>query len=162
MNVLGCIASVTQLAAYSRQAARRLEKLYKAAQDGPIFCREQRTNIRLLNDLIQLICKDEASNIDVILPLLIATASLANSLLNLLQSKGTFYNHWLWISKGQEIESGFGALNDKTRLLQLHVAERTCSIVTNVQKDIRDMNRSIKDTESHLGQSVSGEPIDPT
>ena len=154
MDVVGGIASVAQLIAYSHVVAQRLVQLYKAAQEGPSCCRTQQSNIRFLLELIQRICTDEAPNTDAILPLLIATVNLANSLLRLLQPKGTLYNRWLWISKGQEIESKFCALNDKTRLLQLHITERTYSIVAHVQKDIRHMNQSLEYRPSHMDQSV--------
>lgn len=121
---------------------QRLVQLHKFAQEGSAFCRTQRSNIGFLLESIQRICTVEAPDTDSILPLLIATAGLATSLLILLKPKGSFYHRWLWISKGQEIESAFSALNDKTRLLQLHITEKTYSIVTHVQKDIKHMNQS--------------------
>lgn len=154
MDVVGGVASVTQLIDYSHVVAQRLVQLYKAVQKGPSCCQTQRSNIRFLLEVIQRICTDEASNIEAILPLLIATVNLANSLLKLLQPKGTLYNHWLWVSKGQEIESTFSALNDKTRLLQLHITERTYNIMTQVQQDITHMNQSLKRHPSNVDQSV--------
>lgn len=154
MDVVSGVASVSQLIAYSHVVAQRLVQLYKAAQEGPSCCQTQRSNIRFLLELVQRICTDEAPKTEAILPLLIATLNLANSLLKLLQPKGTWYNHWLWVSKGQEIESTFSALNDKTRLLQLHITERTYNIITHVQKDIKQMNQGLKrQPRSNVDQS---------
>ena len=129
-------------------------QLYKAAQEGSPFCRTQRSNIGFLLESIQRVCTEEAPDTDSILPLLIATAGLATSLLVLLKPKGTLYNYWHWISKGQEIESTFSALNDKTRLLQLHMTEKTYSIVTRVQKDITHMNQSLDSRPSQMDPPV--------
>ena len=143
MDVISGIASATQLVNYGHAVARRLIQLHKAAMDGPSFCRTQRFNIKFLLQSVQRICIDEASNIDSLLPLLIATANVATLLLRLLQPTGTFYNHWLWISKGPAIESSFRALNDKTRLLQLYITERTYNVVQHVRNDIIHMSQSL-------------------
>lgn len=142
MEIVGGAASSLQLVAYGHVVTQRLVQLFKAVQEGPQVCRQQGSNIRFLLDLIRRICDSEAPDIDAILPLLISTANIANSLLNLLQPPSTLYSRWLWISKGGEIEDTFRALNDKTRLLQLHISERTYSIVTNVQRDIKTMNQN--------------------
>ena len=154
MEIVGGIASVAQLLAYSRVAAQRLVQLYKATQNGPVFCRTQRSNIVFLLESIQRICIDEAPNADTVLPLLIATVDLATSLLNLLKPKGPLYNHWLWVTKGQEIEDSFCALNDKTRLLQLHVTERIYKIVSHVHQDIKNMSQKLKKPPSQVDKSV--------
>lgn len=142
MEIVGGIASSTQLVAYGHVVAQRLVQLYKAVQDGPQLCRTQRSNISFLLDSIQRICISEQPDIDTILPHLICTANLANSLLNLLRPQGALYNRWLRISKGCEIENIFHALDDKARLLQLHITGRTYNIVANVQKDIKTMSKS--------------------
>ena len=154
MEIVSGIASVAQLVAYSHVAAQRLVQLHKAAQNGPVFCRTQRSNIVFLLGSIQRICIDQAPNVEIILPLLIATANLATSLLNLLKPKGALYNHWLWVTKRQEIEDSFCALNDKTRLLQLHVTERVYSIVSHVHKDIKTMSQNLNDLSSQMDKSV--------
>lgn len=158
MDILGGVASVAQLAAYSHVVAKRLMQLQKAAQDGPSFCRAQRFNIRFLLETIQRICADESPNTDSILPLLITTANLATLLLKLLKPKGTFYNYLLWASKGQEIENAFRALNDKTRLLQLHILERTYNLMRNVQRDIKTMNPSVEACSFQDNHSVGISP----
>ncbi|KAL8825742.1 MAG: hypothetical protein Q9191_004230 [Dirinaria sp. TL-2023a] len=156
MDVVSGVASVSQLIAYGHVLVQRLVQLYKAAREGPSCCQTQRFNIRFLLELVQRICTDEAPNTEAILSLLIATVNLANSLLKLLQPKGTWYNYWLLVSKGQEIKSTFSALNDKTRLLQLHITERTYDIVTHVQNDIKQMNQGIKrQPTSNVDQSPS-------
>lgn len=156
MEVVSGIASVAQLAAYSHVASQRLVQLYKAVQEGPELCRTQRFNISFLLDSIQriCICISKAPEIDIILPLLISTANLANTLLNLLQPQGALYNRWLWIVRGQEIENTFRALNDKARLLQLHITERTYNIVANVQKDIQTMSQNNNEVTSKESQPV--------
>ena len=154
MNVLGGVASVTQLAAYSHVVARRLIQLHQAAQEGPSFCKAQRFNISFLLVSIQRIGVGENPNTDSLLPLLIATANLATSLLKLLVPKGTFYNDLLWTSKGQEIESAFRALNDKTRLLQLHISERTYNLIRAVQQDIETMHQGAETCSSQDADSV--------
>ena len=158
MDVVGGAASVAQLVNYSHVVVQRLVQLYKAAQEGSSFCRTQRSNIVFLLESIQRICTEEALDTDSILPLLIATAGLATSLLILLKPKGTWNNCWLWISKGHEIESAFSALNDKTRLLQLHITEKTYNIVTRVQQDIKHMNQSLDSCPSQMDQSVCSNP----
>lgn len=158
MEIVGGIASATQLVVYSQAVAQRLVQLYKAAQEGPVFCRTQRFNIRILLESIQRLCLQEAPDNDSILPLLIATENTATWLLNLLEPKGTFYNCWLWVSKGPEIESAFRALNDKTRLLQLHITERTYNIVAHVREDIKNMNKNINDRPCKITESVSASP----
>ena len=154
MNILGGVASVTQLAAYSHVVAKRLIQLHKAAQEGPSFCRAQRFNIGFLLESIQRISADESPNTDSILPLLIATANLATLLLKLLKPRGTFYNYLLWASKGQEIEHAFHALNDKTRLLQLHISERTYNIMTDVRREMETMNQSSEARSSQGDNAV--------
>ncbi|KAL8713843.1 MAG: hypothetical protein Q9225_006668 [Loekoesia sp. 1 TL-2023] len=138
-----------------RQAvAQRLVQLYKAAREGPVFCRTQRFNIQILLESIQRLYLHEAPDNDSVLPLLIATTNTATWLLNLLEPRGSFYNRWLWVSKGPEIESAFRALNDKTRLLQLHITERTYNIVAHVRKDIKNMGPYINDSPSKTSQSL--------
>ena len=154
MDIVGGAASVTQLVNYSHGAIRQLVQLYKAAQEGSSFCRTQRFNIGFLLESIQRICTEEAPDTDSILPLLIATAGLATSLLILLKPKGTWRNSWHLIAKGHEIESAFSALNDKTRLLQLHITEKTYNIVTRVQKEIKHMNQSLTSRPSQGDQPV--------
>ena len=158
MDVVSGAASVAQLVNYSHGAVRQLVHLYKAAQEGSSFCRTQRSNIGFLLESIQRICTEEAPDTDSILPLLIATAGLATSLLILLKPKGTWGSGWHWISKGHEIESAFSALNDKTRLLQLHITEKTYSVVARVQKDIKLMNQSLDSRPSQLDQPVCANP----
>ena len=158
MDIVSGAASVAQLVHYSHVVVQRLVQLYKAAQEGSSFCRTQRSNIGFLLESIQRVCTEEAPDTDSILPLLIATAGLATSLLILLKPKGTLYNYWHWISKGHEIESTFSALNDKTRLLQLHITEKTYSIVTRVQKDMAHMNQSLDTRPSQMDQPVCANP----
>jgi hypothetical protein len=143
MDVLGGVASITQLIAYGRSVTRCLVELYNTAQEGPAFCRDQSYSIRFLLASIQRICRLEAPDIDSILPILIAIANLASSLLNLLNPQGILRNKWLWVSKSQEIEKTFRALGEKTNLLQLHVAERTYTLVGHLKKDIQCINRSM-------------------
>ncbi|KAL8685679.1 MAG: hypothetical protein Q9218_007605 [Villophora microphyllina] len=143
MEVVGGVASLTQLVAYSHVVAKRLVQLHKVVQEGPQLYRTQRSHISFLLDSIQRICISEAPDTETILPLLISTAHLAHSLLNLLQQQGALYHLRLWASKGDEIETTFRALKDKACLLQLHITERTYNIVANVQKDIMSaMNQS--------------------
>ena len=154
MDVAAGVASVTQLVAYGHVVIRHLVQLYKAAQEGPSFCRVQHFNIGILLESVQRICTNETQNTDSILPLLIATTELACSLLNWLQPKGALHNRWLWISKAREIESLFCALNDKTRLLQFHITERTYNIVSHVQKDIKHMDQTMSKCASEAMQVV--------
>ena len=158
MDVVSGAASVAQLVNYSHGAVRQLVHLYKAAQEGSSFCRTQRSNIGFLLESIQRICTEETPDTDSILPLLIATAGLATSLLILLRPKGTWGSYWHWISRGHEIESAFSALNDKTRLLQLHITEKTYSVVSRVQKDIKHMNQSLDSRPSQVHQLVCANP----
>ena len=165
MDIVAGTASVTQLVAYSHVAVQRLVQLYKSAQEGSSFCRTQRSNIGFLLESIHRICTGETPNPDSILPLLITTAGLTTSLLILLKPKGTLYNRWLWITKGQEIESAFSALNDKTRLLQLHITERTYNLVADLQTHIKNMNQDPNCRPSQRDQLVCANPefqIDPS
>ena len=154
MELLGGIASVTQLAAYSHVVTKRLIQLHKAAQEGPSFCKAQRFNIGFLLESIQRICTADSPNTESVLPLLISTANCATLLLSLLRPKGTVYNYLLWASKGQEIEAAFRALNEKTRLLQIYISERTYSLIRDVQRDIEAMNQSVKALPSPEDQPV--------
>ncbi|KAI4193339.1 MAG: hypothetical protein LQ350_008366 [Teloschistes chrysophthalmus] len=140
MEVVGGIASATQLVAYTHVVARRLVQLYKAVQNGPQLYRIRRSHVLSLLDSVQRVCIGEAPDTDTILPLLISTTDLAHSLLYLLQPQSALCHLRLWSSKSDEIESTFQALNDKSRLLQLHITERTYNIVATVQKDIKTMN----------------------
>ncbi|KAL8822318.1 MAG: hypothetical protein Q9191_006944 [Dirinaria sp. TL-2023a] len=156
MDVVSGIASVTQLAAYSQVVAQRLLKLHKAAQDGPSLYQTQRSNISCLLGIIRRIGTHEALNSDDIFPLLIATASDVNSLLNLLRPKDIWYDHWFWVvSKSNEIDSTFRALNDKTRLLQVHITERTYSLVTHVQEDTKHIGRCLNSRPARMTQPSS-------
>ncbi|KAL8639833.1 MAG: hypothetical protein Q9228_003180 [Teloschistes exilis] len=151
MEVVGGIASVTQLVAYSYVVAQRLVQLHKAVQDGPQLYRARRSHITSLLDSIQRMCLGEAPDTDTILPLLISTADLAHSLLYLLQPKSVLYHLRLWGSRSDEIENNFRALEDKTRLLQLHITERTYNIVATVQKDIKIMSQ---DRDVHTSKEL--------
>lgn len=154
MEIVGGVASITQLTAYSHVVARRLLQLYNAVQEGPSFYHIQRSNIGFLLESIQRMCVAEAFDTDSILPLLIAAADLATSLLNLLQPAGALYKRWLWFSRSDEIENAFCALNDKTRLLQLHMTERTYSTVTHVLNRIEYMNQEFSSPTPPVDQSV--------
>ncbi|KAL8778773.1 MAG: hypothetical protein Q9213_007253 [Squamulea squamosa] len=154
MEVISGAASVTQLAAYSHQVFQRLVQLRKAVQEGPDFCRTQRFNIGFLLESLRRISISQTSDAEIILPLLISTANIATSLLGLLEPRGSLCNHWLWVSKGQKIESAFRALNDKARLLQLHITERIYHAVTHVHKDIQTMSQKRSQSVSHSGQLV--------
>lgn len=134
MDLVGGVASISQLAHYSASATSHLINLYKATQNGATFCREQNYGIRLLLQLVHRVCKTEAADLESILPLLIAITDLASSLLNLLGPRGTLHNRWLWVCKSAEIEKSFRSLSEKTSLLQLYVTERTFSLLSKMDK----------------------------
>ncbi|KAL9582200.1 MAG: hypothetical protein Q9212_003435 [Teloschistes hypoglaucus] len=154
MEVVGGIASATQLVAYTHVVARRLVQLYKAVQNGPQLYRTRRSHVLCLLDSVQRVSIGEAPDPDTILPLLISTTELAHSLLYLLQPQGALCHLRPWSSKSDEIESTFQALNDKTRLLQLHITERTYNLVATVQKDIKTMNEDKPIKHSNESPSV--------
>ncbi|KAL8632278.1 hypothetical protein Q9189_001950 [Teloschistes chrysophthalmus] len=156
MEVVGGIASATQLVAYTHVVARRLVQLYKAVQNGPQLYRIRRSHVLSLLDSVQRVCIGEVPDTDTILPLLISTTELAHSLLHLLQPQSALCHLRLWSSKSDEIENTFQALNDKTRLLQLHITERTYDIVATVQKDIKTMNE-----DKCIKNSNESPPRDP-
>ena len=135
MEIVAGAASLTQLSAYAYSTTRRLIDLYKAAQEGPSFCREQSCNIRFLLRSIQRICSLEAPDTDSLLPLLISIADLSSSILNLLGPTGALRNKWLWVSKSRQFEEAFQALGEKTNLLQLCIAERTYTLVGAISRN---------------------------
>lgn len=154
MEVVGGIASAAQLVAYTHVVARRLIQLYKAVQNGPQLYRTRRSHVLSLLDSIQRVCIGEAPDTDTIIPLLISTTELAHSLLYLLQPSGALCHLRPWSSKSDEIENTFQALNDKTRLLQLHITKRTYNIVATMQKDIKTMNEAKRVKNSNQSTPV--------
>ena len=154
MNVVGEIASVSQLVAYSNVAIKKLVGLYQAVQESATFCRTQSSNIRFLLEIIQRISSIGTPDCMTVLPVLISTTDLATSLLNVLRSKNTLQRYWLWLVRGPEIESGFKALGDKTRLLQLHITERTYTCVTQVVDGIDLMSVQLRNGVTLRGQTV--------
>ena len=140
MDAVNGIASVSQLVIYSHSAIKQLTKLYSATQGDAGFYQAQRCNLKFLLQTIQNICIHPSSGTERLLPLLVDTADLATSLIRLLKPQSFLARSLLWFVKSQEIESAFNTLNEKTRLLQLHISESTHTIVTHIQKDIKDMS----------------------
>ena len=134
MDVLGGVTSISQLLHYSHCTARQLISLYKAIQNAPSLRGEQSHGILLLLSSIQRICSIEENDIDSLLPLLISIANTASLLLNLLGSKSILNNRWFWMTKGKEIQEALQLLSDKTKLLQFHIAERTYTLLSKMNR----------------------------
>ena len=142
MEVVSGIAGVSQLVTYSHSAIRQLTKLYDATKEDAGFYRVQRYNLTFLLQAIQHISLDHSRDTERLLPLLIEIADLTTSLIKLLKPQGSLARSLHWFVKSQEIESTFNTLNEKTRLLQLHLSERTYSIVAHIHRDIKDMGKT--------------------
>ena len=142
MDVIGCVASVSQLVSYSHSATQRLISLYQAVQGGPAFCRDQSQNIRYLLRTVKRICSIKAPDADALLPLCISIADRASTLLNLLGPTEALRSRWLWLAKSKDIEMLFRSLREKTNLLQLYLTEKTLDLVRDMSGGATSPNQT--------------------
>ena len=150
MDVIGCVASVSQLVCYSHSATQRLINLYQAVQGGPAFCRDESQNIRYLLRAVKRICSIKAPDLDALLPLCISIADRALTLLNLLGPTEALRSRWLWMAKSRDIQSLFRSLRDKANILHLYFTEKTFFL-------IRDMSAGVTSPEQTDGMQLPSE-----
>ena len=154
MDVIGGVASATQLVAYSSTAASYLSGLYRAAQDGPSSMRDQLQDIKILVEIINSIPPRKPSDPDFLIPLLIEIADIARSLTRFLSQEGQFRTVLVLLTKGSKIEDGFKALRSKGNLLQLYLSGKNHEVLNQVRLGVECIGRNMSSSNIHTLRDV--------
>jgi hypothetical protein len=141
MDVIGGLASITQLIAYGHSVTKSLIQLYKAVQNGPTAFQDQKFNISLLLEIIESICKRKSLQTESILLLFVQITDSAKSIENLLVQKATLGNIWISLIKSKTLAEAFESLNKKKEILQLHISDKNHELLSCIQSDMASMNR---------------------
>ena len=141
MEVLGGLASATQLAAYSQCVATYLLRLYRAAHDGPSSAKVQRGNIKRLVEIVNRICYHHSAIPDGLIPLLVDIVEIARSLIDSLGEHGQLRTAWSLFTKAGKINDAFKALDDKRQLLQLQLAAQTNGVIVEIHSSLKGGER---------------------
>jgi hypothetical protein len=142
MDVIGGLASITQLVAYGHSVTKSLIQLYKAVQNGPTAFQDQKFNISLLLEIIGRICKRKSLQTESILLLFVQITDSAKSIENLLVQKATLGSNWISLIKSKTLAEAFESLNKKKEILQLHISDKNHELLSCIQSDMASMNHS--------------------
>ena len=143
MEVIGALASVTQLTAYSKCVAESLLRLYKAAQDGPSSAQEQCKNIEGLRMIIGRIGCYKYSEPDSLTALLVDIAKIAETLTNWLRQEKKLRKAWISLTKAGKIDDAFQALHSKTEQLHLYLSERSFCTLRQIQVNLHRSGHAV-------------------
>jgi hypothetical protein len=114
MEVIACIASASQLVAYSVSCAH-----YSSF-------RSEETNINLLLDVIRRLSTQEIQESDPVLRILVDISGLACEILHHLQPKSVWIR-WNTITLRSKLASLFETLDRKAKLLHLYITQASSS-----------------------------------
>ena len=141
MEVVGEVASATQLGAYSSCVAGYLLRLYRAVQEGPSTVKDRLGNVKVLIGIVSRISNDISPDEELWIPLLIEIGTIAKALADLLDQRGQLRTAWTLIAKGDKIEDAFKALDEKNKLLLLYLTQQTHSTLYHIQSGLEHKGR---------------------
>jgi hypothetical protein len=134
MEMVSCVASVSQLVVYIASSSRKLERLCHEIRDGFAIYREEESNICLLLNILQRLSQRAIADAEPILPVLIAISGIACQVLYLLQPNKIFGINWTPITAHEKISAAFKSLDKKRTLLHLYLSQAHYDAL----KDLRD------------------------
>ena len=119
MEVVGCVASVSQLVIYTAASVASLGKLWDVLRCQNSFYRTEETNIQILLCACYNVSTCNAKADDPIFPILLNIFDAARRLLRSLEPRTRFGINWTPITEYEKIRSAFRGLEQQTVLLQL-------------------------------------------
>lgn len=143
MEALGLTASITQLAAYGHSAVQSLLRLYQAVRAGPAAYRDQQSNVSILFSIICRIYQRDLVGEESISPLLSDIAKLARKIQALLEQKGFLGLNWALIVRPESLSEAFVSLDEKRKLLHLHLSERNQDALSQIRTDTTQLMMSL-------------------
>jgi len=142
MEIVGCAASVSQLLVYIALSSGRLEKLCAELKDGRSTYREEESNISLLLGIVQRLSRQNITNEDSILPVLIGISTLACQALHLLRPNKVLGINWTPITAHEKIKSAFQSLDKKRTLLHLYISQTHHDALIDLRETIQTSSMS--------------------
>jgi hypothetical protein len=155
MDIIGGLASVGQLIAYGHSAARCLQRLYMQMRDGPSIYQNEKSNIRVLLDVLDRLCKQESVVSESVLALLVDISALACTIISLLQQRGLFGLNWTVIIGHRKLSEAFKSLTTKRQLLHLFIAENNHELLTEIREDVTQMSQNLTGPTSSDSDKMS-------
>ena len=146
MEIVGCAASVSQLLVYIALSSGRLEKLCAELKDGSSTYREEESNISILLGIIKRLSRQNITNEDSILPVLIAISTLACQALHLLRPNKVLGINWTPITAHEKIKSAFQSLDKKRTLLHLYISQTHHDALIDLRETIETSTMSSSKT----------------
>jgi hypothetical protein len=137
MEVVGNVASVSQVVVYSFSTFRCLQKLYVELKSCGSAYHDEESNLSLLLGVIKSLSKQGVNDNNPILPVLIEICRLACEILHLLQPRILWGINWTHLAKQEELKSAFQALEKKRELLHLHLAQANNATLAALQEAVR-------------------------
>ena len=135
-DIVGGIASVTQLAAYSQCVMGTLSRLYRAAQDGPASAKDHCQGISRLLKIVDRIGHRDGSDSELFVPLLVDIAQVAKTLTGYLDQRKQCHTIWVLLTNGGAIDDAFGALREKTSHLHLCLSQQNNKALGEIQQEL--------------------------
>lgn len=162
MEVVGAVASVSQLIAYSKSAVLVLRGLYKDLRKHPLEWGKQATELDLLLHILERFARRHHSDSEAlpgaVLLLLLdlsAIAQSARALVASAQSAGLWGVRWAAFRAARDLPDVLKSLQSKRKLLQLFISEHNLEI----SSAIRD-NMSSKNTREEFAATDSDQMVE--
>ncbi|KAI9703025.1 MAG: hypothetical protein M1820_006016 [Bogoriella megaspora] len=144
MEVVGAIASVSQLAAYIQSAWKCLRHLHDVYQASTPIIRSRLEDIymtlKILDRLDQMQYLHDSSEADVLMPILINIADTAQTLQKWLKQPTVLRQRWALIAHGLEIEEASRSLHNKCHLLVFYFCERNNHALNRLEATVGAQN----------------------
>ena len=156
MEVIGGLASIGQLIAYGHSAARCLQRLYVQVRDGPSIYQNEKSNIRVLLDVLDRLCTQGSAVTESVLALLVDISALACTIISLLQQRGLLGLNWAVIIGQRKLSEAFKSLTIKRHLLHLFIAENNHELLTEIREDVAQMSQNLNGPTSSDRDKMSG------
>lgn len=142
MEAISAVASTTQLLAYCLSAGSVLCQVIKDIKAGTSAFRHQENNINHILKIIRQISRHPGVTpdmTDIVLPIIIEVAELAQRIQTLLENPGTWYRRVIASStRRSTLEESFNALAAKGQLLHLHISHSSNCMLFTINHKLED------------------------
>lgn len=141
MDILGGVASISQIVAYSLSTAQCLQRAYKSVRDGPVIYRSEKSNIKLLLDITADICGGAPETHERILPILVDISKISCQIFNLLERRSFSSFTWASLTTQRTLEQAFSNLTVKRQILHLHIGHTNNILLLKLSEEVSTMSQ---------------------
>ena len=142
MDVVGGIASSTQLVNYTGSAAGQLISLYRLLQNGPSIVNEHLCNIKYQLEIVNSLSSYGTPDARLLL-LLSEIRRIAEDLTKYLSQRSQLKTFWTLVAKGVWINDEQNTLKKKSRLLQLYLIAQNHHSTARIQSGLDQITRNM-------------------